>query len=163
MTTTSVRNHKAALRTIVLAGFFAGSLDAIAAVLSFFIKGGKDPFRIFQYIASAAFGKEAFSGSWALGGLGILFHFVIAYSFTILFFFLYKRWPILSKNIVITPVFYGIFIWVIMNLVVLRMSKLTLKPFVAGDVLTGISVLVIAIGLPVTLFARKYYAETDSI
>ena len=159
----NIINTKTGLRIIILAGFFAGALDIVAAVLVYFIKGGKDPLRVFQYIASAVFGKKAFTGGWLMGGLGILFHFIIAYSFTVLFFFLYKRWSAFSKNIVITAILYGVFIWVIMNLVVLRLTKLNLKPFVVDDVITSISILIIAIGLPVALIARKHYTKMNVI
>jgi hypothetical protein len=156
-------NSKTTVSTILMAGFFAGSLDLVAAILFYFIKGGKDPLRVFQYIASAVFGQKAFSGGWEMGVLGILFHFIIAFSFTVLFFFLYKRWSALTKNIVFTAVFYGVAIWIIMNLVVLRITKLTLKQFVVAEVLSGISILIVAIGLPLTLIARKYYSKKNII
>ena len=151
------------LNTIILAGFFAGALDAVAAVLVHFVKGGKDPLLIFKYIASAVFGKKAFSEDWIMVGWGILIHFIIAYLFTIFFFFLYRRWTALSKDTVITSVLYGIFVWVIMNLIVLRFTKLNMKPFVAHDVILSVSVLIIAIGLPITLLANKHYSKSGFI
>lgn len=39
-------------------------------------------------------------------------------------------------------------------------DKAIVKPFVTGNVLIGISALIIAIGLPITLLANKYYLKT---
>ncbi len=72
---------------ILLTGFIAGTLDATAAILQFYIKTGKSPVIIFIYIASAVFGKDAFSMSQFIAFAGLLFHYLIAINFFRLLFF----------------------------------------------------------------------------
>ncbi|MBK6828177.1 MAG: hypothetical protein IPG86_15585 [Chitinophagaceae bacterium] len=49
-------------RIILSAGLLVGILDALAAVIQHFAKGGKHPEKIFQFIASAVFGPTALKG-----------------------------------------------------------------------------------------------------
>ena len=142
-----------ALRT----GLLVGTLDGIAAIIMFLIRGGKDPGKIFQYIASAAIGKESFSGGWSTILLGVLFHYFIACAFTFIFFFVYPRLKFFYKSPVLSGLLYGIIIWLIMNLVVIPMSRLPQSPINPSQAIPGIIILMLVVGLPLALVARKYY------
>src|ERR1043166_6809794 len=78
-------------KTIAWVGLLAGSLDILSAFVQAYLVRGTKPVVVLQYIASAAVGKTAFSGGWEMPLLGLLFHFIIAYSFTALFFVIFPN------------------------------------------------------------------------
>lgn len=148
---------KPLLRTIAWVGLLAGSLDILSAFVQAYLVRGTSPVLVLQYIASGAVGKAAFAGGWQIALLGLLFHFIIAYSFTALFFIVYPSIKFLSRSIVLTAVIYGIFIYIAMNQVVLRFTKVPPGAFHVNKALIATAILIVAIGLPVAYFARKFY------
>jgi hypothetical protein len=148
------------IKWIVLTGLLAGILDISAAIVRFKIKSpDKDPLVIFNYIASAVFGKEtAYGGGTGMILWGVFFHFLIAMLFTIFFFLIYPKLKILSWNAVITGLIYGIFVWVIMNRVVVPLSQIPKRPFhFTNESMIQMGILMVFIGLPISLMAKKYY------
>jgi hypothetical protein len=145
--------------TIIGTGLFAGILDGVAAELLYFISGGKNPSIVFQYIASGVFGKEAFSGGTLMVVLGVAFHLFIASSWTFIFFLVYPRLPVLSRKKILGGIVYGLALWLAMNLVVLPLSHVRQLPFDAMRALTGIVVLMVAVGLPVSLSAHRFFSK----
>ena len=143
-------------QAIILTGLVAGILDGTAAVISFIIKTGKDPAIVFKYIASAVFGKTAYTTP-GMVGLGILFHFCIAFIFTIIFFFLYPRISWIGKNKFLAGVLYGIVVWAIMNQLVVPMSQAAQQPFVLKNAIISMLILICFIGIPISLMANKHY------
>ncbi|OQP46141.1 hypothetical protein A4H97_31705 [Niastella yeongjuensis] len=146
-------------KTIAWIGLLAGSLDILSAFVQAYLVRGTSPVIVLQYIASGAVGKAAFTGGWVMALLGLLFHFIIAYSFTTLFFIIYPNIKIFSKNIALTAIIYGIFIYITMNMVVLRFTKIPPGTFHLDKALIATAILIVAIGLPVSWFARKFYRE----
>jgi uncharacterized membrane protein YagU involved in acid resistance len=144
-------------KTILLAGLLVGSLDIIAALVNFYSKTGKDPQIVLKYIASAVVGKEAFAGGTAMSAKGLLFHFLIAFIWTIFFFLIYPKLKILSVNRIVTGIIYGIFIWAIMSQVVVPMSKASVRAFDLKQAIIDVLILIGAIGLPMSFIAYKYY------
>jgi hypothetical protein len=158
-TVSNYRQHNARplLTTIAWVGLLAGSLDILSACLQAYIVRGTSPETVLRFIASGAFGKPAFSGGWEMPMIGLLFHFIIAYSFTILFFLLYPFVKLMRKSIVLTAIVYGIFIFIVMNLLVLPMTKITSAPIRLDKAAIATFILIVAIGLPLSIFARKFY------
>jgi len=152
-------DKKSPFKTIVATGLLAGTLDGIAAILNYTINGGRLPSRIFQYIASGAVGTQAFTGGTGMVILGIILHYTIAFAFTLFFFLIYPRINILSKNKIITAIVYGIFVWLIMNLIVVPMSHVPPSPFNIKQALIGAVILMLAIGLPVSFVIGRYYQQ----
>ncbi len=148
-----------ARQTLLRAGFVAGTLDILAAFTSFYLNTGKNPLVILRYIAGKLIGRErAYAGGAEMPLLGLLMHYLIAFSFTIFFFWLYPRIRFLSRNLILTSLIFGITAWVIMNLVALPLLVHT--PFHPASWVGPVReclILVFMIGLPVTLFARKLY------
>jgi hypothetical protein len=141
-------------RTIILTGLLAGTLDAIAAI----VVSQASPAAVFKFIASGAFGAgKAFSGGDVMIFWGVIFHYFIAFSWTALFFFMYPALPWMRKNKYITGLLYGIFVWIMMNRVVIPLSEIPQRPFNLKGALTGMSILMIAIGLPISILTHRYY------
>jgi len=142
---------------IIKAGFIAGTLDICIAFLQYYLKTGKEPANVLRFIAGGVFGNQAFSGGAAMAGAGLVFHYMIAFSWTIIFFLLYPRIALMRKNIMITAFAFGVLVWCFMNLLVLPLSAL---PSLHADLkqsITALLILVVAIGFPLSFFAKKYY------
>jgi len=152
-------NHLATRKTraIVFAGIVAGTLDGLAAALIYFLRTGKNPLVVYRFIASGIFGQEALSGGISMPLLGIFFHYVIAISWTLLFFILCLKLSILLKNWVVSGIAFGLVVWLSMNLVILPLSRVPSTPITLSGALIGISVLMVCIGLPIAFLASRYY------
>ena len=147
-------------RTIILTGLLAGTLDAIAAI----VVSQASPAAVFKFIASGAFGAgKAFSGGDIMIVWGVLFHYLIALSWTVLFFFMYPALPWIRKNKYVTGLLYGIFVWIMMNRVVIPLSEIPQRPFNLKGALTGMSILMVAIGLPISILTHRYYLRKGTV
>jgi hypothetical protein len=146
-----------AAQTIVSATFIAGSFDIIAAIVSYISKGNKDPIKIFYYIASGVFGKDVAygSGSW-MAFLGLFFHYLIAFIWSVFLFLIYPWVKSFLKNKIVIGLLYGIFVWLIMNRVVLPISNTPAFPFTIKGAIIGCLILMFCIGLPIALIVDRY-------
>lgn len=151
--------RSSAAKTILLAGFVAGTMDIAAAIISYYLHTHKEPTRLFQFIASGVFGQDAFTGGTTMAVLGLLFHFMLAFIFTIAFYLLYPKIKMLSGNKIINGLLYGIIVWVIMNLAVLPLSKAPKLPFDMTQAVIGMAILMVCIGLPISLIIHKHYSR----
>jgi hypothetical protein len=143
-------------RTIIVTGLLVGTLDAIGAVVVY----QANPIGIFKFIASGAFGAgKAFSGGPVMVFWGVVFHYSIAFFWTILFFFLYPAFSFMRKNKFIMGLLYGVFIWIVMNRVVIPLSEISQRPFSINAAFIGASILMIAVGLPISIITHRYYAK----
>jgi hypothetical protein len=149
-------------KTVLLLTLLAGTLDIIAACTHVTLKTGHFPNRIFQVIAGGLIGIEtAMKHLWPAGILGCFLHYFITFSFILFYFLVYPKMPILQKNKVLSAFALGLFIWVVMNLIVLPMSALPNKPIVWPDAIIGMIVLPLVIGLPAAIGAEKYYGKIN--
>jgi len=146
-------------RVILLSGLLVATLDILSAFIDYYIASGKNPLLVLLYVASGALGKSAMTGGAATMLLGLLFHYLIAFTFTIFFFWLYARTGLLRGNWIITGIGYGIFIWLIMNLMVVQLSGAPHAPIAAmkaGKIAKSALILICMIGLPLSFIAHKY-------
>jgi hypothetical protein len=141
---------------IILTGLVVGILDILGAIIVY----QSEPGRLFRAIASGAFGAgAAFSGGTIMVFWGVLFHFIIAFAWTILFFLVYPMFPPLWKNKYITGLLYGVLVWIVMNRIVIPLSAIAPRPFDATSAIIGTSILVVAVGLPIAILSHGYYAR----
>ncbi len=145
-------------KLILTAGLLAGIMDGSAAMIQTAI-AGRTMAGLWRYVASGVFGNDAFTGSSAMIVYGILFHLFIAMSWTVIFYFLYpylKEW---FKNPVVLAIIYGLVVWAIMNLVVLKLANTPKGPFNPKGAAIAASVLIFCIGLPISLMFNKFYRK----
>ena len=147
-----------AFLAILLAWLTAGTLDITAACTQYYIKTGKGPGGVLRYVASAVFGKEAFAGGTTMSAWGLLFHYMIALLFTLFFFWIYPLLNLGKWNKVITGLLYGIFVWLVMNLVVVRIA-MGARPIVLKNAAIAMGILMVCIGLPISLIIGRYYQK----
>jgi hypothetical protein len=141
--------------TVILwSWLLVGTLDLAAAMIQT-VLANVNIQRLFQFIASGAFGKEAFDGGWTYAIYGILFHYIIAFTWTILFFVIYSALDLSRFNKILVGICYGIVIWFVMNRIVLPFSQITPRPFDVTKSLIAASILIVAIGLPLSFIASR--------
>jgi len=149
--------RKSPVNTILTAWLVAGTLDMSTAIVVYaFILHKVSTLNLLYGIASGVFGKDAYEGGTAMAVAGIVFHYIIAFTFTILYFFVFPRISFLKKNWVLSGLLYGVFVWAAMNLVVLPIV-FSRAPYVAWSSITAAAILMVMIGLPVAYFTNKYY------
>lgn len=141
-------------RLVLKAGLVAGTLDISAASIQTLLYG-RNPLNMLKFVASGVFGSSALSGGLLYSLAGLFFHYVIAFSWTILFFQLYPKVSLLKRNLWLTAVLYGLFVWTVMNLVVLPLSNTPEPNYTLKGFLIGASILILCIGLPLAIFARR--------
>lgn len=163
MKTTFARRetNKTLYKVTILTGLVVGTLDIIAAIVHTLMRGG-DPVIMFRFIASGVFGTRAFSGGAAFALYGLAFHYAIAMLWTILFFIIFARMNVLSRNTIVTGIGYGLFVWVMMTFVVLPLSNTPPLPFSIQSAVIGALILILAIGLPLSFSASRYHAQNHS-
>jgi hypothetical protein len=145
-------------KRLLLTVLIAGTLDLLSAYIDIFIRTGKISKRMFQYIAGGALGlQNSLKGGVPVILLGIFFHYFIVFCFTLFFFLLYRKTRFFGLNKYLIALFYGFFIWAVMNLIVLPLSALPPSTIDLGGALKAGLILSIAIGLPVSLSARASY------
>lgn len=159
LTTTNNSGLSPAIKTILLAGFTVGLLDATAAMVQAYFWNDVTPDRVWKYVASGAIGKSAFTGSGGTVVLGLFFHFLIAFTFTVTFFFLYPLIKPYAPNIFITGIVWGIIVWLTMHFVVAPLSNIPpRKPFDFVQALPQIGIHMFCVGLPMALIIHRYYS-----
>lgn len=150
----------AAVKTILLAGFVAGTLDILAAFLVYTVVLGKTtPVKILQSIASGVLGKQAFEGEMHTVACGLVFHYIIAIGWALAYFLIFPYVSFLRNQKIIAGLLYGVFVWLMMNLVVLPLSRVSPATFRWDGVLIGVVILMLCIGLPISLITHRYYAS----
>src|SRR6201996_9341954 len=90
--------------TILLTCLLTGTLDAIAAII---ISSKIPPAIIFKFIASGWFGKQAMSGGVGMVIGGLLFHYLIATIFSVIFFLIYPAVIKILRDKYLTGLVYG--------------------------------------------------------
>src|SRR5258707_544462 len=83
---------------ILISGLMVGIFDAIAASLFSFGFSGASPDRVFRYVASGVFGKEALAGGTSTAAWGLFFHFIVATGWTSLFYLLHPKITFMSSS-----------------------------------------------------------------
>jgi hypothetical protein len=146
---------------LLLTGLITGTLDGLAAAIMYVVKSGKDPMNVFRFIASGVFGQEALKDGLAMGLMGVLFHYVIALGWTVLFFLLAAALFRLSKSWILLGVLYGILVWLMMNLIIVPLSFVPMKsgPREWTGIVSGMLILIFCVGLPVSFAAHKYLKQ----
>jgi len=87
----------------------------------------------------------------------VFFHYFIAFSFTLFFFLVYRKFKLSSVNPYLMALLYGLFVWAVMNLIVLPLSLLPSSPFSLQKTIVDMLILSVMIGLPVSLSAQRFF------
>lgn len=141
---------KNAALAIIVGGLVAGTLDLIQASILFGVK-------VPLVIAGGLLGERAFSGGAGTYILGILLHFFIAFSVTTIYYIASRRLTFMLDYPLVCGLFFGIAVELVMSYIVLPISALQDRgPYRLHDVLQGLIVHMIVIGLPVAYSIRRF-------
>jgi hypothetical protein len=149
--TTPVTARKgSALRAIAAGGLIAGILDLTQASILFGI-------RVPLVIAAGLLGKGALHGGAGTYALGVLLHFFIATSAAAIYYAASRRLPFLATHWLICGLFFGAAVEEVMNLIVLPLSALhDAGPYEWRDLVLGLSIHMVVIGLPIAWCTRRF-------
>jgi len=153
-------NDMKVIKAIGITSLVAGTLDLLAAIIQTLVAGGS-PVKLLQYIASGIFGPQSFSGGAPFALMGLAFHYMIAMIWTAIFFILYRAIRMFSNNCVFGGLLWGVFIWAIMNLVVLPLSNVPTSPWDTPRALIALLVLISAMGMPISYLAYRFYRKEE--
>ena len=137
-------------------GLISGTLDGLAAI---FLSAKGNATIVFKYISSAVLGPEAFHGGTGTVLLGIGFHYFNAFAFTIFYFFIYRHSALLRKNIVVNSLLYGSFIWGVMNLCVVPLTRISAQHFTVNGIVKSWAILVFFMALPIAIGVKEIYSS----
>ncbi|MEO6455552.1 MAG: hypothetical protein ABIN97_15840 [Ginsengibacter sp.] len=149
-------------KAVLITTLIAGTLDILSAYVHVYILTGHISKTMFNYIASGALGPvESMKEGWGVIIMGIFFHYFIAFAFTLFFFLIYRKLKIGSINKYIAGVLYGLFVWLVMNQIVLPLSMLPARPFNLKNAIIGALILIFMIGLPISISAHNYFKKRN--
>jgi uncharacterized membrane protein YagU involved in acid resistance len=147
-----------ASKAIFWGGLIAGALDLTGACVVSWLRAGVTPVRVMQSVASGLIGSAAYSGGAKTAALGVVLHFFIATTWTVIFYLVSRKLRFLIEQPVIWGLVYGVFVWTFMNFVVLPLSKLPparTAPTLPGR-LIGLLIIMFCIGLPIAIIVRRF-------
>ncbi len=153
-----------AAAAILRIGLIAGTLD-IGENLVFNAFRHVTPTMVFQYIACGLTGPWAFHAGWASILLGVAIHYTIALFWTALFYVASRRVTVLVRRPVICGLAYGALVYLVMNFVVLPLTRVP-HPAVAMTMasrISGVLALLFCIGLTVALLTRRLAGRVDAL
>jgi hypothetical protein len=156
-TTTLPAQNPNTLLAILWGGLLCGVLDLTAALVVYGYMGAK-PLRLLQSIAAGLLGPSTYNGGTATALLGLLCHFVIAFSAAAVFVSASRLAPFLVRHAVLTGVLYGIAVYFFMSRVVVPLSAAAKFPFSFKMMIIGIVIHIFCVGLPIALAARRFAA-----
>ena len=137
-------------------GLIAGTLD-ITENLIFNAFRHITPAMIFQYIASGLTGRWAFHAGMASVALGVAIHYTIAMFWTVAYWAASGRMGVLVRRPVVCGLIYGGVVYLIMNLVVLPLTRVphARAAMSVASRVSGVLALLFCIGLTVALLTAR--------
>ena len=113
-------------KTIVTAALIVGAMDFAYASLMTAYRGGS-VIKLWQYVAGGLLGPGA--GAMGVSGAvcGVVFHFLIMAAFSAAIYGLSVRTPLIGKYPVPAGLAYGVVIWLVMNFLVVPLSRIGAK------------------------------------
>ena len=145
---------------ILIGGLIAGTLDISYACIYSYLRRGTKPVVILQSVASGALGQPAFAGGAKTAALGLVFHFLIALIAATVFYLASRVISFMITHAVISGVVFGVCVYLVMNLVVLPLSripgKVPLWAYPWPSLIGGLLIHMFGIGLPIALVVRRY-------
>lgn len=135
---------------IFVGGLLAGTLDLSSAFITY---GAGVP----RVIAAGLLGPTAVHGGLGTYVLGIALQFLISTSAAAVYYAVSRRLTFLKEHALVCGLFYGIAVFLVMNLIVVPLSALHFRgPFRLAALLQGLLVHMFLIGLPISFSVRRY-------
>ena len=143
-----------ALRAIVTTGLVVGVLDISSAFVIWWQRGVTIQ-RGLQGIAAGLLGAKSYEGGMATAGLGLALHFFVAFVVVSIFYLVSRKIPFLTTQPLISGVFYGIGVYIVMYWFVLPTAFSTFRHRLSNELIEA-AIHVCLIGLPTAFIVRRY-------
>jgi asparagine N-glycosylation enzyme membrane subunit Stt3 len=145
--------NSGALRTIVTAGLVVGILDISSAFVIWWVRG-VGARRGLQGLSAGLMGSRAFDGGLATAGLGLVLHFFVAFMVVTVFYLASRKLRFLTTHPVVSGVFYGIGVYMVMYWFVLPVTFPTFRHRLWNEVL-AVAIHISLIGLPCAVIVSR--------
>ena len=144
-------------KTVLLTGLFVGTTDILSAFINSSVNSGHFPKEMFHYIAGAAIGIQngLHGGIWT-NLLGLFFHYLIAYTATLLFFLALPRVSVLRFNKYLIGMLYAVCVDLFITFAVLPLTPIG-WPFDFARSFINWVILGCTLGIPIAYNAYRYY------
>ena len=143
-----------ALRAILTAGLVVGILDISSAFVIWWQRGVTIQ-RGLQGIAAGLLGAKSYEGGMATACLGLAVHFFVAFVVVSIFYLASRKIPFLTTQPLISGVFYGIGVYIVMYWFVLPTAFSTFRHRLSNELIEA-AIHVCLIGLPTAFIVRRY-------
>jgi Na+/alanine symporter len=142
--------EKSASLAIAVGGVIAGVLDLTQAFILF-------GWRVPLVVAGGLLGRQAFRGGVGIYVLGVFLHFFIVISAAAVYYASSRKLEFLKQHPLVCGLAYGAAVDLVMNLIVLPLSALHARgPFRLHDLIQGLVVHMVVIGLPISFSVRRF-------
>ena len=145
-------NKARPVHALLAGGLSAGVLDLAAALINTALQG-RSLMRMLQAIASGLLGADSFTGGFAAAALGVALHFIIATGATAVYYAASRKLGFLLKQTILCGLAYGVAVYLFMNSIVVPLSA---APFEIPYTLTGLTIHMFCVGLPIALAVRRF-------
>ena len=145
------------LSAILVGGAICGVLDITTALVVYGLFGLK-PIPLLQGIAAGLLGPRSFTGGLSTAALGLLCHFVIAFSAAAVYYAASRRLSFLLRNPAASGVLYGIAVYFFMRWVVVPLSAAKSGSFSLKMTAIGLIIHIICVGWPIAFAVRRFAA-----
>ena len=119
---TMATNHSGALRTVLLAGCAAASIDLIFAFVFFGWTLGITPVRVMQSVASGLYGRASFDGGLTTAMVGFVAHYFILIVAAWWYWLASRRLPQINRHWLASGLAFGVAIYAVMQYIVVPLS-----------------------------------------
>lgn len=149
------------LKPIFWGGLIAGTLDLTGACVASWLRAGVTPERVMQSVASGLLGQASYEGGAKTAALGVVLHYLIATTWTIVFYLASRKLRFLLQQPVVWGLLYGVIVYAFMNFVVLPLSAFPQRtpPRLSARII-GLLIIMFCIGLPISLIVRRFSKPT---
>ena len=149
--------------TLLFGGIVVGTFDICYAITFWSIRAGVKPMRVFQSVAAGLLGRQAaVAGGIKTAILGGFLHYFIATTVVVVYWFASRWIPVLVKQPIIFGLIYGVGVWVVMNYVVIPLSRTSRGANIPVWIICSIIVHAFLIGLPAALFSARAASAPQS-
>ncbi|MDI9240016.1 hypothetical protein QLQ15_13970 [Lysobacter sp. LF1] len=141
---------------VLLGGVLVALGDFVFATTLWFSWDGAGLQRVFQTIAVGVLGQASYDGGTQAAVLGAVLHVFMATLFVVIYTLVARRNPALLRRPVVLGVLYGVVLYVVMNFVVMPLSRVGRSPsFEHADWITYSVLAHMLFGVVCVLFARR--------
>jgi len=147
-------SNNAALRGILLGGFFAGLADFIYPTVRTVMAGGSW-MRPWKGVASGLLGPSAHEGGLGIVALGASLHFFICIAAAALLYLIASRVKWLPRHWLVLGILYGVAFLAVMNYVILPLSAIGRSLYPLSDIHVTAFMHTLLVGWPTAFFVSR--------